>query len=156
MKLLIVALVWLSSPVLIADTIKLVCDVTAKERTSSEKAADERGRAFVDIAEVGADLYVFIRSEVSSIDNFTVGTVVTNDSKRMSAGKNLSTKDKWEITESSARKKDGVIDTVTESRLFIDRTTGLIVLSSEFTVSGGQLFMSATGSCKKAASDRLF
>lgn len=139
-----------------AETINLECDVTARMKTSTEKGDSEKGLAFVEISEVGEDVFVEISSEVSAVHDFSINTLVSNNSQRVSAGKNLSTESKWEITQSSGRKKDGSIENVTEKRFLVDRTTGLMVLSVEFTVSGAQLFINATGKCKKASRERQF
>lgn len=156
MKSMLAVFICLLSSALMAETINLECDVTARMKTSAEKGSSEKGQAFVEISEVGEEVFVEISSEVSGVHDFSINTLVSDNSQRISAGKNLSTESKWEITQSSGKKKDGSIENVTEKRFFVDRTTGLMVLSVEFTVSGAQLFINASGNCKKASRERLF
>ncbi|MBM3338449.1 MAG: hypothetical protein FJY62_00450 [Betaproteobacteria bacterium] len=156
MKLLSACVFFLLSPVLMSSTVNLTCDVAVKTKTRTAEVGEERGRAAVEIKEISDELFVKVRSEISTIDFFNVDTLVFDDTRKMSVGTNLSTGQKWEITQSSGRKKNGKIETVTERRFFVDRGSGLIVLSTEFTVSGGQLFVTASGTCLKASSERMF
>jgi len=127
--------------------LKLKCNITTKFTYPSGQTESNSSIAIVEISEVNNNRWIFISSPDENANDIVVMGVNLTSGSAVHTGSDNSDEGKWDITTNVA---DSSKNTNSTNRIFIDRSSGAIIVSRRSTLPQNKTVLTTIGgSCEK-------